>query len=103
MLGFDESDEDFKQLCEFAHRMKFDFSYTAIYSPRKGTPAAEMTENFVDKEIKHKRFSEFDNIIKEHAFAHRAEFVGKTLQVLVEKAKPMPNGNFSNTGRSVVL
>ncbi len=101
IVGFPgETAEDFKQLCELAHRVKFDFSYTAIYSPRKGTPAAEMKEELINKEIKHQRFAEFDDIINKHAFAHRAEFVGKTLEILVEKAKPLPNGTFSNTGRS---
>ena len=38
IVGFPgETEEEFQVLCDFAKRMKFDFSYTAIFSPRKNT------------------------------------------------------------------
>jgi tRNA-2-methylthio-N6-dimethylallyladenosine synthase len=43
IVGFPgETEEEFQILCDFAKRIKFDFSYTAIFSPRRNTPAARM-------------------------------------------------------------
>ena len=80
--------------------MKFDFSYTAIFSPRKHTPAARMEKEFIDTEEKKRRFHRFDEVIKKHAFAHRANYVGKEVEVLVEKSEPADDGLYRNAGRS---
>ncbi|MDH3324208.1 MAG: MiaB/RimO family radical SAM methylthiotransferase, partial [Candidatus Peregrinibacteria bacterium] len=101
IVGFPgETEKEFQELCEFAKRVKFDFSYTAIFSPRRGTPAAEMEGEFIDMKTKKRRFAEFDEIVKDIAFARRKEFVGKTLEVLVEKVEELENGNYLASGRS---
>ncbi len=101
IVGFPgETEAQFEALCDFAREMRFDFSYTAIYSPRKNTPASRMESEFIDMELKKDRFHRFDNIIKETAFAHRSKYVGKTIEVLVEKSEPAENGLYRNSGRS---
>ena len=101
IVGFPgETESDFERLCELARRVKFDFSYTAIFSPRQNTPAAKMKSAFIPEKIKKDRFARFDSIIKETAFANRARYVGKNLEILVEKSQKLPNGNFANSGRS---
>ncbi len=101
IVGFPgETEADFKALCDFAREMRFDFSYTAIFSPRRHTPAARMEKDFIAMEEKKKRFHAFDAIIKETAFARRAEFLGERLEVLVEKSEPAGNGLYKNVGRS---
>ncbi|MCF7830803.1 tRNA (N6-isopentenyl adenosine(37)-C2)-methylthiotransferase MiaB [Candidatus Gracilibacteria bacterium] len=101
IVGFPgERDEDFQELCDFAKRMKFDFSYTAIFSPRRGTRAAEMKDEFVPLDIKKKRFHVFDEIIKETSFDNREKSIGKILEVLVETSKKLPNRKFRNSGRT---
>jgi len=101
IVGFPgETEEDFAELCDFARRMKFDFSYTAIFSPRRGTKAAEMKEEFVPLDIKKKRFHALDKIIKETSFDNREKSIGKVLEVLVETSERLPNGKFRNSGRS---
>jgi len=101
IVGFPgESEEDFRELCDFARRVKFDFSYTAIYSPRSGTPAAEMESDFVPMAEKKRRFAEFDAIIAENAMSRRGEWVGKTVEVLVERAEQIDGGLWRNGGRS---
>ncbi len=101
IVGFPgETPEDFRLLCDFARRMKFDFSYTAIFSPRKNTPASRMQKDFVPLEEKKDRFHEFDEIIKQTSWEHRESAVGKVLEVLVEKCSPLPNGLWQNSGRS---
>lgn len=101
IVGFPgETEEEFQQLCDFADRMKFCFSYTAIFSPRNNTPAARMESEFVPDEIKRERFHKFDTIIKKNALPLRENYVGKTVQVLVEKSEPTDDGMYQNTGRS---
>ncbi len=101
IVGFPgETEEDFKELCDFARRMKFDFSYTAIFSPRRGTKAAEMKDEFVPLDIKKKRFHDLDKIIKETSFENREKSIGKVLEVLVETSEKLPNGEFRNSGRT---
>ncbi len=100
IVGFPgETEEDIQALLNFGDRMKFDFSYTAIYSPRKGTPAAER-EDQIPAEEKKSRFHRFDEVVKKHALARRAEFIGETVEVLVETATPNKDGTWRCGGRS---
>ncbi|MBT3348927.1 tRNA (N6-isopentenyl adenosine(37)-C2)-methylthiotransferase MiaB [bacterium] len=101
IVGFPgETEDDFWQLCEVARRMRFDFSYTAIFSPRKNTPASRMKKDFIPQEQKRERFHAFDTIVKDSAFARREKFIGQTLEILVESSQPQLGGTFLNGGRS---
>ncbi len=101
IVGFpSESEEEFQVLCDFAEKMKFSFAFTSIYSHRKNTPAEKMTDEFIEDVVKKERFHIFDDIVKKHAFVQREEFVGKKLEVLVEKSSPSKDGLFAHTGRS---
>ena len=101
IVGFPgESEEDFKALCEMGKDIGFDFSYTAIFSPRKNTPAEKMEAQAIDMKTKRDRFRIFDDIVQEKAFEKRAQYVGKKVQILVEKSEIMENGRYKNQGRS---
>lgn len=100
IVGFPgETEEDIIKLLEFGERMKFDFCYTAIYSPRKGTTAAERIDQ-IPMEEKKDRFRRFDEVVKKHALAHRAEFIEKKVEVLFEQAKKNKDGTWRCGGRS---
>ena len=62
--------------------MIFDSIFSFIYSPRKGTPAAEMEQ--VPDEIKHERYDRLCNIQNEIANEINQQCVGKVLRVLVD-------------------
>lgn len=99
IVGFPgETDEEFQTLLDFAESMHFDFSYTAIFSPRKNTPAARMED--LPMKIKKKRFHAFDEVIKRTSWKKREEAVGKTLEILVEKSEKNDEGLYINSGRS---
>lgn len=101
IVGFPgETEEDFQELLNFAQRMKFDFSYTAIFSPRRNTPAARMQKEFVPLEIKKDRFHRFDDLIKKTSWEYREKSIGKELQILVESSEKQENGLYLNGGRS---
>ena len=50
-----ETEADFEETLSMLRRVRFDMIYSFIYSPRKGTPAAEM-EDQIPKEVSAKRF-----------------------------------------------
>ena len=101
IVGFPgETEDDVKQLIAFAKRINFDFSYTAIYSPRKNTPAGRMQDLFIDRDEQKKRFHRFDKSIKETAWKRRDQKIGQELEILVEKSEPTKDGLYKNTGRS---
>ena len=101
IVGFPgETEEQFQELLDFGKRVGFDFSFTAIYSPRKHTAAGEMTDKFIPEKIKKERFHRFDEVVKESSWKNREKAIGKTLEVLVEKSVPQEDGLFRHSGRS---
>ena len=88
IVGFPgETYEDFQQTLSLIREVGFTSLFTFIYSPRKGTPAAEM-DNPVSDEEKGKWFRELLDVQEEIAAERCAAMVGKVEKVLVEeKAK----------------
>ena len=85
IVGFPgESEEDFAQTLEVAEQVGYDSAFTFIFSPRRGTEAAGLTEGLVAHPVKVERMERLLEVVQRHA-RHRAErFVGRTLEVLVE-------------------
>jgi tRNA-2-methylthio-N6-dimethylallyladenosine synthase len=88
IVGFPgETYEDFQQTLSLIREVGFTSLFTFIYSPRKGTPAAEM-DNPISDEEKGIWFRELLAVQEEIAAARCAETVGTVEKVLVEeKAK----------------
>ncbi|MDE6732386.1 MAG: tRNA (N6-isopentenyl adenosine(37)-C2)-methylthiotransferase MiaB [Oscillospiraceae bacterium] len=84
IVGFPgETYDDFKDTLSLIERVKFDSLYTFIYSPRKGTKAAEMPDP-ISAEEKGKWFAELLEVqgrLGENAYNR---YVGQTLRVLCE-------------------
>ena len=84
IVGFPgETEEDFEGTLNMLRRVKFDMIYSFIYSPRKGTPAAEM-ECQVPDSIKSERFNRLLAVQNEIALELNQKEVGKTLRVLCD-------------------
>ena len=83
IVGFPgESEEDFEGTLEMLRKVKFDMLYSFIYSPRKGTPAAEMEQ--VPAEIKSARFERLLATQNEIALEKNQTLVGCVLRVLCD-------------------
>jgi len=84
IVGFPgETEEEFEDTIKLIERVRYDALFTFIYSPRKGTPAAEMPDP-ATKADKNRRFDKLvatQNRISEEI--HRA-YIGKTVKVLVD-------------------
>jgi tRNA-2-methylthio-N6-dimethylallyladenosine synthase len=84
IVGFPgETDADFDKLMALVDEMHYDTSYSFIYSPRPGTPAANLSDD-TPHEVKLRRLQTLQAAIEENVFAISKSMVGKTERVLVE-------------------
>ena len=65
--------------------VKYDFGYMYKYSERPGTMAARKLEDDVPEETKSRRLTEIVDLQQNHSAIRTAEFLGKTVTVLIEK------------------
>ncbi len=84
IVGFPgETEEDFEKTMDLIHAVGYDTSFSFIYSPRPGTPAADL-EDKVDQVTKLKRLARLQKTIQDHAFEISRSMVGTRQKVLVE-------------------
>ena len=84
IVGFPgETEDDFQETLEVVERVGYDSAYTFIYSPRRGTEAAELPDQIPD-ELKHERLDRLVDVVQRIAAERNAERVGAVEQVLVE-------------------
>ena len=85
IVGFPgETDEVFEATMDMLRRVQYDAIFSFIYSPRKGTPAAEMTDQ-VPHDISTARFERMLALQNEISLARNQRFVGRTVRVLAEE------------------
>jgi len=84
MVGFPgENEADFAHTLDLVRQVGFDSLFTFIFSPRSGTPAAEM-EGAVPAEIKHQRLEQLMGLQNEISRAANEAMIGQTVRVLCE-------------------
>ena len=84
IVGFPgETEEDFEGTLNMLRKVGFDMLYSFIYSPRKGTPAAEM-EDQISREIQNARFDRLLETQNAIALEKNLPMVGKTVRVLCD-------------------
>lgn len=84
MVGFPgETEENFRNLYNFAKKNKFDRMGVFPYSREAGTPAAEMPCQ-VKEETKQERLHKIMVLQQKIHFAKQREYVGQTLPVIVD-------------------
>ena len=87
-----ETEEDFKQTIELVKKCGFSFAYCFKFSPRFGTPAAELKE--ISQEIVENRLNILLNEIRECSFNAYKSCVGKKEEILFEtKTSGRTSGN----------
>lgn len=85
MVGFPgETEEDFKELCDFVKEIKFDNLGAFMYSPQEGTPAARM-DGQADEAVKEDRYHELMSIQAEISEENNKKLIGTDTEVLVEE------------------
>lgn len=91
IVGFPgETEKDFQQTMQLVADVDFDFSYSFIYSPRPGTPAAELKDDTPEEVIKH-RLGLLQHRLQQQGFAHTRRMAGTVQRILVsDYAKKNP-------------
>ncbi len=83
IVGFPgETDADFQATMQLIKDIRFDQSFSFIYSPRPGTPASSLPDD-VPMEVKKQRLAELQACINEFALEYSKEMVGTTQDILV--------------------
>ncbi|MDN3676249.1 tRNA (N6-isopentenyl adenosine(37)-C2)-methylthiotransferase MiaB [Flavobacterium paronense] len=80
-----ETEEDHQDTLNLMETVKYSFGYMYAYSERPGTLAGRKMEDDVPEEIKQRRLQEIVDLQRKHGLARTQEFIGKTVEVLVEK------------------
>ncbi|TMM19236.1 MAG: tRNA (N6-isopentenyl adenosine(37)-C2)-methylthiotransferase MiaB [Actinobacteria bacterium] len=85
IVGFPgETEEDFLQTMEVVEEVGYDGAFTFIFSPRRGTEAANTAEANVPHPVKVERMQRLVELVQRRARERALRFVGRTLEVLVE-------------------
>ncbi|MBY0235456.1 MAG: tRNA (N6-isopentenyl adenosine(37)-C2)-methylthiotransferase MiaB [Burkholderiaceae bacterium] len=83
IVGFPgETEEDHAKLMKLVDDIGFDASFSFIFSPRPGTPAAAL-EDLTPYEVKVKRLQELQAVIEANTLAISQTMVGQTQRILV--------------------
>jgi tRNA-2-methylthio-N6-dimethylallyladenosine synthase len=84
IVGFPgETDEDFRALMKLVEDVGFDNSYSFIFSPRPGTPAANLTDD-TEPEIKLRRLQTLQAAIDENTRKYSQQMLGTVQRILVD-------------------
>ncbi len=85
IVGFPgETDADFQFTLDVVAEAKFDSAFTFIYSPRPGTAAAEMVDEFLAPEVIQDRYQRLTERQTAIGLATNQMLVGETIEVLVD-------------------
>jgi len=85
IVGFPgETEADFAETVSLVDAVGFDGAFTFIYSPRRGTEAAALADDFVDHDVAVERIERLVEVVQRRARERAQRFVGRTLDVLVE-------------------
>jgi tRNA-2-methylthio-N6-dimethylallyladenosine synthase len=85
IVGFPgETQSDFEETLELVEEVGFDGAFTFIYSPRRGTEAANFSDEFVPHDVAVERMQRLVDAVQRHAHERAERFVGRSLEVLVE-------------------
>ncbi|HHF7366557.1 TPA: tRNA (N6-isopentenyl adenosine(37)-C2)-methylthiotransferase MiaB [Legionella bozemanae] len=83
IVGFPgETDKDFQDTMDLVHEIGFDTSFSFIYSPRPGTPAANLPDD-TPMEVKKQRLQILQNRLVLQASRYSQSMVGSTQKILV--------------------
>ncbi len=84
IIGFPgETEADFQETLQLIEDVGFDHSFSFIYSPRPGTPAADLPDD-IPMAVKKQRLAQLQAQINKNTFAFSSAMVGSVQRILVE-------------------
>ncbi len=92
IVGFPgETEEDFQKMMKLIHDVRFDNSFSFIFSPRPGTPAANLPDD-TPHDVKLRRLQALQAVINQNIKDISLERVGTVQRLLVEGESKRGNG-----------
>ncbi len=90
IVGFPgETESDFRDTLALVDEVGYAGAFSFMYSPRPGTPAAEMEEQ-IPPDVKSERLQRLQAAITRNQRRFNAGFAGRTVDVLLEKPGKLP-------------
>jgi tRNA-2-methylthio-N6-dimethylallyladenosine synthase len=104
IVGFPgETESDFEQTRELVGQIQFDNAFVFRYSPRRDTPAAEMSDQ-IDESVKAERNQDLLQVVNESARRAGERLVGRDVEVLCEgPSKTNPARLMGRTGANKIV
>jgi len=90
-----ETEEDHQDTLSLMKYVKYDFGFMFAYSERPGTLAERKMEDNIPLAIKKRRLAEVIALQQEHSGYNTQKFVGKTVEVLIEKSSKKSDKEWS--------
>ena len=85
IVGFPgETEDDFAATLDLVRSVGYDQAFTFKYSPRPGTAAAELIDDFVDPEVVAERYHRLEAVTRTSSLAAHERLVGTDVELLVE-------------------
>jgi tRNA-2-methylthio-N6-dimethylallyladenosine synthase len=85
IVGFPgESDDDFARTLDVVTAAEYDAAYTFVFSPRPGTEAATMVDDFVPPEVVQARMQQLTDVVEGSALRRHEARVGEVEEVLLD-------------------
>ena len=86
MVGFPgETDEDFRELCDFVRWARFERMGAFAYSEEQGTPSARLYEDNIPEDVKQERLSRLMRLQQRISAEMQEEKVGKEMRVVIDR------------------
>jgi tRNA-2-methylthio-N6-dimethylallyladenosine synthase len=104
IVGFPgETESDYGQTRELVGQIQFDNAFVFRYSPRRDTPAAEMSDQ-IDESVKAERNQDLLRVVDESARRAGERLVGRDVEVLCEgPSKTNPARLMGRTGTNKIV
>lgn len=90
-----ETEEDHQDTLSLMEYVKYDFGFMFMYSERPGTLAARKIEDDIPIEVKKRRLTEIVNLQQKHSAIRTKQFIGQTVEVLIEKKSKKSDQHWS--------
>ena len=101
IAGFpSETKEQFENTLKAMTELELDYSNTAAYSPREKTVAAKWVDLYVPEDVKTERLARLNEHNRACCLKSNQKYVGREMEVLIEKFEIRKNGATVITGRT---
>jgi tRNA-2-methylthio-N6-dimethylallyladenosine synthase len=90
-----ETEEDHQDTLSLMEHVKYDFGYMFAYSERPGTLAERKMDDNVPHLTKKRRLAEIVALQQKHSQYRTEQFLGKTVEVLIEKSSKKSDAHWS--------